>query len=153
MVNSPLIRPYLLEGVALGGDTLDSHDYMGPMSLHNVGRVVGGRNSPLFGDFHRSKGPHRRPTSLAADVRWSLPDRFWFFTKVPTTNRKRRSFQVTLAKWNNISPETNIFEPKNDGIFQVRNLPNFHGAPIFRGIPVSFGEGKYFTNLYGCFQK
>ena len=26
MVNSPLIRPYLLGGVALGGGTLDSHD-------------------------------------------------------------------------------------------------------------------------------
>ena len=26
MVNSPLIRPYLLEGVALGGGTLDSHE-------------------------------------------------------------------------------------------------------------------------------
>ena len=26
MVNSPLIRPYLLGGWALGGGTLDSHD-------------------------------------------------------------------------------------------------------------------------------
>ena len=26
MVNSPLIRSYLLEGVALGGVTLDSHE-------------------------------------------------------------------------------------------------------------------------------
>ena len=26
MVNSPLIRPYFLGGVALGGGTLDSHD-------------------------------------------------------------------------------------------------------------------------------
>ena len=26
MVNSPLIRPYLLGGVALWGGTLDSHD-------------------------------------------------------------------------------------------------------------------------------
>ena len=27
MVNSPLIRPYVLGGVALGGGTLDSHDH------------------------------------------------------------------------------------------------------------------------------
>ena len=27
MVNSSLVRPYLLGGVALGGGTLDSHDF------------------------------------------------------------------------------------------------------------------------------
>ena len=28
MVNSPLIRPYLLGGVALGGGTLGSHEFL-----------------------------------------------------------------------------------------------------------------------------
>ena len=40
MVNSPLIRPYLLGGVALGGGTLDSHD---EIHFHTVAEI---RRSP-----------------------------------------------------------------------------------------------------------
>ena len=35
MANSPLIRPYLLGGVALGGGTLDSHDIGIPKKTKN----------------------------------------------------------------------------------------------------------------------
>ncbi len=42
MVNSPLIRPYLLRGGSFGEGTLDSHDFYGMVSLRDpFGKVIG----------------------------------------------------------------------------------------------------------------
>ena len=60
MVNSPLIRPYLLGG-ALGGNTLDSHDFIlrwtfegspcGHLVAHFLKPVISRRISPLIGVY------------------------------------------------------------------------------------------------------
>ena len=76
-----------MEGVALGGDTLDSHDYKGPhvTPLENLGRVVG-QNSPLFGDFHRVRDLIEDPHLLQLMFGGAFPIGFGgFFTKIPTT--------------------------------------------------------------------
>ena len=54
MVNSPLVRPYLLGGGSFGGGTLDSHDFMFFLSSYKVGVsdpvISGGKRAPVV--FH-----------------------------------------------------------------------------------------------------
>ena len=38
MVNKPLIRPYFLGGVALGGGSQDSYEYLTPSKKHHLFR-------------------------------------------------------------------------------------------------------------------
>ena len=129
MVNNPLIRPYFLGGVALGGGTLGSHDYKINISKrYTIDIPVTQYQSPFFFDFFspymqypsKSTGPfcssklHKRH-STSREI--SPPK---------TTDLKGWENQTGIIKWDSFfSGHYNTHLGRNQTIYLLGQWLNF----------------------------